>query len=89
MSYMFSNCTSLTELNLKSFDTSSVTTMKSMFESCIEIKSLDLTSFNTKKCKSFDDMFAKTKNIKVRTNSVTCSNMIENINNYVDIEIIN
>ena len=87
MSYMFSNCTSLTDVNLKSFNTSVVTDMSSMFESCIEMSSLDLSSFNTQKCKKFNNMFANTnKSITVSVNSKISSNMIEAIKEYVIIK---
>ena len=44
---MFKECSSLTSINLSSFDTSKVTTMGSMFESCSSLMSLDLSSFKT------------------------------------------
>ena len=43
---MFYHCSSLTSLNLSSFDTSNVTSMYGMFYECTELSSLDLSSFN-------------------------------------------
>ena len=41
----------------QTFETSSVTNMKSMFENQKELKSLDLSSFNTSKVENFERMF--------------------------------
>ena len=47
MNMMFFNCSSLTSLDLSSFDTSNVTTMYDMFFGCTSLTSLNLNSFNT------------------------------------------
>ena len=47
MSYMFSGCVSLKELNLSSFETANVTNMSNMFYKCRNLKKLDLLHFNT------------------------------------------
>ncbi len=47
MSNMFYYCTSLSNLNLSSFDTSNVTNMSYMFRFCSSLTNLDLSSFNT------------------------------------------
>ncbi|MCD7864961.1 MAG: DUF285 domain-containing protein [Clostridiales bacterium] len=47
MSFMFTGCELLTELDLSGFDTSNVTTMRSMFYGDYTLKSLDVSSFNT------------------------------------------
>ena len=44
---MFHGCSSLASLDLSSFDTSSVTDMRSMFTLCSSLTSLDLSSFDT------------------------------------------
>lgn len=59
MSSMFAN-TSLTELDLTSFNTSNVTTMTKMFEGSKELRKLNLSSFNTSKTKFMDLMFLGT-----------------------------
>ena len=48
---MFSWCSSLTSLDLSSFDTSKVTDMSGMFSGCSSLTSLDLSSFNTSNVK--------------------------------------
>ena len=47
MSDMFSECSSLSSLNLSNFNTLSVTDMKKMFWYCSSLTSLDLSTFNT------------------------------------------
>jgi len=49
MGYMFYNCNSLEQLNLKSFDTTNVIDMGGMFYGCSLIKKLDLSNFYTPK----------------------------------------
>ncbi|MBR1497401.1 MAG: leucine-rich repeat protein, partial [Oscillospiraceae bacterium] len=44
---MFSNCSSLTSLDLSGFDTSKVTDMSYMFYNCSSLTSLNLSSFDT------------------------------------------
>ena len=55
---MFAACSSLTELNLTNFDTSSVTNMTGMFEDCTELTSI-LVSDKWKENSTLDktDMF--------------------------------
>lgn len=48
MTDMFTACSSLTSLDLSSFDTSNVTSMKSMFYRCKSLSSLNLTGFQFK-----------------------------------------
>ena len=88
MSYMFSGCSSLTELNLTSFDTQIVTNMNSMFSSCSSIHYLDLSSFNTEKCKTFTNMFDKTKDVTVKVNSAIASKLIDAIKDIVHFEYL-
>ena len=57
MSSMFSECSSLTSLDLSNFNTASVNTMYEMFNSCSSLTSLDLSSFNTAKVTVMYDMF--------------------------------
>lgn len=56
MSSMFAN-TSLTELDLTSFNTSNVTTMVKMFEGSKDLRKLNLSSFNVSNTKFMDLMF--------------------------------
>ena len=57
MSSMFAN-TSLTELDLTSFNTSNVTTMTNMFKGSEKLRRINLSSFNVSKVLFMDNMFA-------------------------------
>ena len=57
MSGMFSNCSSLTSVNLSSFDTSNVTDMNSMFLECASLRTVDVSSFNTSNVTDMGAMF--------------------------------
>ena len=54
---MFSNCSSLTSLDLSTFDTSKVTAMGHMFSDCSGLASLDLSNFNTQSVTNMSWMF--------------------------------
>lgn len=54
----FSNCVSLTSLDVSNFDTSAVTDMGSMFSGCRGLTSLDLGNFNTSAVTSMNSMFS-------------------------------
>jgi len=57
MEEIFENCSSLTSLDLSSFDTSNVTTMYYMFDDCSSLTSLDLSNFNTSSVINMGNMF--------------------------------
>ena len=57
MRHMFSGCSSLTSLELSSFDTSQVTDMREMFYCCESLTTLDLSSFNTSQVTAMEEMF--------------------------------
>jgi surface protein len=57
MSYMFYNCTSLTEIDLSIFDTSNVTDMSFMFYNSTSLTEIDLSSFDTSNVTTMDSMF--------------------------------
>lgn len=59
MQSMFSNCSSLTSLDLSNFVTTNVTNMYNMFSYCSKLTSLDLSNFDTSKVKSMYAMFAQ------------------------------
>ncbi len=46
---MFSNCSSLEKLNLKSFKISEITNMNGMFSGCSNLKTLSVSSFEISK----------------------------------------
>ena len=58
MGGMFSDCSSLSSLDLSSFDTSNVTDMTYMFSYCRSLESLDLSSFDTSNVTSMGGMFS-------------------------------
>ena len=57
MSSMFSDCSSLTSLNLFNFNTSKVTNMGSMFYGCSGLTSLNVSKFNTSAVTNMSAMF--------------------------------
>lgn len=57
MGEMFSNCTSLTHLDLSGFDTSKVTGMYSMFTGCSQLTTLNLSGFDVSKVTNMYAMF--------------------------------
>ena len=57
MSYMFWECSSLTNLDLSNFNTSKVTNMGGMFEWCSSLTNLDLSNFNTSNVTNMSNMF--------------------------------
>ena len=56
---MFDDCSSLTSLNLTSFNTSLVESMEGMFYHCYFLTSLNLSNFNTSLVKYMDFMFCQ------------------------------
>ena len=58
MAYMFSECSNLKELDLKSFNTSNVSNMTNMFSRCSRLTELDLTNFNTTSVTNMKWMFS-------------------------------
>ena len=73
---MFSNCSSLTELNLNGFDTENNYDMGYMFYSCTNLRSLDLSSFNTIKVVYFENIFGQCQEMNVTINSKICENLV-------------
>lgn len=61
MSWMFTNCWSLTSLDVSHFDTSKVTDMTFMFSGCSGLTSLDVSHFNTSKVTSMQFMFSSVR----------------------------
>lgn len=58
MRSIFSNCKSLTTLDVSNFDTSKVTSMNSMFSSCQSLNTLDLSNFDTINLTDMSSMFS-------------------------------
>ena len=63
MRNMFSNCTSLTSLDVSNFDTSKVTTMQHMFYNCTNLTSLDVSNWDTSKVTDMRSMFDRCVNL--------------------------
>ena len=59
MSWMFSDCSGLTSLDLSHFNTQNVTDMSLMFYDCGTLTSLDLKNFNTKNVTDMNCMFSR------------------------------
>ena len=58
LSDTFNNCSTLTRVNMPTFNDSDITNMSNMFNKCISLKQIDfLNSFNTKKVTNMSDMF--------------------------------
>ena len=57
LSYMFSDCNSLTNIDLSNFNTQNVKDMSYMFSSCKSLSNIDLSNINTENVKNMQDMF--------------------------------
>ncbi|MDG4967104.1 BspA family leucine-rich repeat surface protein [Lactococcus lactis] len=58
MSFMFNNCSSLTNLDVTHLDTTNVTDMSFMFNNCSSLTNLDVTHFNTSNVINMKEMFS-------------------------------
>ena len=58
MNFMFSECSSLTELDLSGFNTANVEYMLFMFKGCSQLKTLDISGFNTANVYEMMGMFS-------------------------------
>ena len=97
MEYMFSECSSLKELNLNNFINDNVTNMRYMFRGCSSLKELNLNILNTNIVTNMRGLFSGCSSLKeinlsnFNTNNVTdmrgmfngCSSLKElNLNNF-------
>ena len=64
MSYMFSHCESLTNINLSNFNTQNVTNMSYMFADCKSLKNINLSNFNTQNVTNMSRMFSHCESLK-------------------------
>ena len=69
MYFMFCDCKSLKEINLKYFETSNVTDMRAMFSNCSSLKYLNLTSFDINKSKDCDYMMDTNTSTTIKVNT--------------------
>ena len=79
MSYMFSKCENLKDLNFESFNTISVKNMSNMFNGCKLLEKLDLSNFETENVEDMSYMFCdciKLQEINLKSfNTVNVTNM--------------
>ena len=64
MAGMFSECSSVKNLDLHTFNTSQVESMESMFYGCYQLESLDVSSFDTSQVDSMMCMFSECRNLE-------------------------
>ena len=62
-SYMFCDCSNITNIDLSSFDTEQVNDMSYMFKGCSNLESINLSSFKTNNVENMDHMFCYCKNL--------------------------
>ena len=81
MTYMFYNCSQLTQLDLSNWDTSSVTNMSYMFRDCSQLTQLDVSNWDTSNVTSVSNMFNNCPNLrKIKIlNQQTLSKLIEQL----------
>ena len=53
--YMFSDCSSLININLSNFNTQNVTNMNSMFDGCSSLTNINLSNFNISKYYRYEE----------------------------------
>ena len=61
---MFSNCSSLINLNLSNFNTKIVIDMSWMFFGCISLNDLNLSNFNTQNVTDMSGMFLNCNSLR-------------------------
>ena len=64
MDFMFSECCSLTELDVSGFNTANVWSMLFMFGGCSQLKTLDISGFNTANVHDMRGMFSGCSQLK-------------------------
>ena len=80
MDSMFSECSSLTSLNLSNFNTNNVTNMEGMFNKCSSLTSLNLSNFNTNNVINMNYMFyCLNKNCDIITTDNNLLNLLTNL----------
>ena len=96
MTWMFYNCSNLTELNVSNFDTTNVTNMSYMFYYCGSLTNLDVSKFDTSNVTSMSWMFSRCNSLtsldinKFNTSNVTdMSYMFYKCENLTVLEVIN
>ena len=73
---MFDECKTLIKLDLKNFNTSSITSMQSMFDTCENLTEIDISTFDTSKNQTMMAMFNGCKKLnKINVSSFNTSNV--------------
>ena len=78
---MFSDCSSLTNLNLSNFNTNNVTNMEAMFSYCSTLTNLNLSNFNTYNVTDMFFMFYGCKNLTNNRIIVNDKEILKELNN--------
>ena len=81
ISYMFCNCSSLTNIDLSSFNTKNVINMKSFLRNCILLEKVNLSSFNTNKVINMSYMFGNCSSLKDIDLSSFNTSQVKNMEN--------
>ena len=63
INFMFSECNSLTNIDLSNFNTQNVTGMNDMFSNCNSLTNIDLSNFNTQNVTDMRGMFNHCKSL--------------------------
>ena len=79
MRYLFSDCNSLTSLNLSNFNINNVYDMSHMFDNCYSLTSLDLINFNTNNVKNMSCMFDNCRSLTSLNLSTFNTNNVNNM----------
>ena len=64
INHLFSDCESITSLDLSNFNTKNIINMKMMFNNCISLKNLNLSNFNTENVTDMSEMFFNCKSLE-------------------------
>ena len=93
---LFYGCSSLSSLDISSWDTSSVEIMGGMFDGCTKLTSLDVSGFNTSKVTNMNGMFVNCSNLTTldvsnfdTSNVTTMSAMFKNCNKLIALNVSN
>ena len=94
--HMFSDCESLTYINLSNFNTQNVTNMSDMFSHCKSLTNINFSNFNTKNVTNMNSMFFNCKSLtninlsNFNTQNVTnMSGMFLNCESLININLSN
>ena len=78
---MFSDCQSLTNINLSNFNTQNVTNMSYMFYDCSSLTNINLSNFNTQNVTNISIMFYGCSSLKNENVIVKDKNIIYQLKN--------